>query len=70
MICACGKPLHYTDLELKKKVDEIVAKFGPEIEVVVEGARYLVSRHYVALHGLKGSELKVLAKEGKVKEIK
>ncbi len=63
-MCACGKPLHYTDPRNEKIVSEAVAKCGPDLIVVGPFGRYLVQRHYLALHGLKGSELVSLAKRG------
>jgi len=59
--CACGKPLHYRDPELRRQVQRLVDELGPEIEVVHLGRRYLVQRHYLALHGLAGDRLELLA---------
>jgi hypothetical protein len=63
-MCACGKPLHYTDLDTRFLVDGLVAQRGEFMEVSCAGKRYFVQRHYVALHGLKGAELPALAKLG------
>lgn len=67
MKCACGKPLHYTNQRIRSEVEELVARLGPDIVVLCAGKRYSVSRHYIALHGLKGWELETLAVQGVVK---
>ena len=55
--CACGKPLHYTDPNLQKVIEDMVQNLGEYIKVTVENKTYLVQRHYIALHGLKAAEL-------------
>lgn len=69
MMCPCGKPLHYKDEKSKKMVQSIIDKFGEDIKVVVLNKEYLVNRHYIALHGIKASELEKLADKGKVKRL-
>ncbi len=61
--CLCGKPLHYKDVELQERVEELVEMLGEYIPVRVSGSKieYFVPRHYVALHGLKGCDLENLA---------
>jgi hypothetical protein len=65
--CHCGKPLHYNDPSVRAFVEEIISKQGLFIEVqVVGGKKYLVDRHYIALHGIKAKEIPTLG----FKEIK
>ncbi len=58
-ICHCGEPLHYTDANIKKVIDDIITDKGRYIAVTscVTMKTYKVDRHYIALHGLKGAEL-------------
>jgi len=56
-ICACGRPLHYTDPEVQRHMEELVATLGSGVRVNCGGKTYLVPRHYIALHGLIASEL-------------
>jgi hypothetical protein len=62
-LCACGRPLHYTDPEVRKVMDVLVKNLGPDIRVTVinpltkQPVTYLVQRHFVALHGLDGEEV-------------
>jgi hypothetical protein len=37
---------------------------GPDVVVECQGKRYKVSRHYIALHGLKAMELESLLAKG------
>lgn len=60
VLCHCGRPLHYKDPSLKAQLEELVAKLGPNIEVISEGHIYLVPRHFIALHGIKGRDLSTL----------
>jgi len=60
-MCACGKPLHYTNKKIEAQVRELVAQHGPNIPVKIEGRTYLIPRHYIALHGLKAAVLNDLA---------
>lgn len=55
--CACGKPLHYTDPADQARVERLVAAEGPDIMVRLGNRTWLVPRHYIALHGVKGSDL-------------
>lgn len=57
-ICHCGQPLHYTCGKTEIMVKKMVADKGRFVEVVCDGIRYAVDRHYIALHGLEASELK------------
>jgi hypothetical protein len=56
-LCPCGKPLHYTDPGVEREVAAVVEEKGEFQRVTVNGRTWLVSRHYIALHGLKGSEV-------------
>lgn len=61
-LCACGLPLHYSDPTSEYMVRRMIATLGPEAKVTVAGlGTWLVPRHFIALHGFKGSELPVLA---------
>lgn len=56
-MCACGRPLHYSDPEIRRMVQEFVNELGEEVKVVVGNRSWMVPRHYIALHGLKAQEL-------------
>lgn len=58
--CHCGRPLHYKDPLLRKQLEDLVSKLGPNVEVAYEGRTYLVPRHYIALHGIKGVDISSL----------
>ncbi len=63
--CACGQPLHYTDSTVQAIVDRLVAEHGATVVVEVAGTfrKFLVPRHYIALHGLKATALPALGFE-------
>lgn len=56
-LCHCGRPLHYTDPANEAFVRRLVANLGREVPVTVGTRTWLVSRHYIALHGIKAWEL-------------
>ena len=56
-MCACGRPLHYTDQRTRAMVERLIATNGENVRVVVGRRAWLVPRHYVALHGLQASDL-------------
>jgi hypothetical protein len=56
-LCHCGRPLHYTDLRLEEQICELVRRHGEHVLISVNGRRFKVQRHYVALHGIKPGEL-------------
>lgn len=59
-LCACGKPLHYSDPEIQAQVQHLVDRLGPLL-LVRSGARsWMVPRHFIALHGLVARELPTL----------
>ena len=62
-LCHCGQPLHYSDPKIQAQVEEIIAMTGEFIEVKLSGKTWRVQRHYIALHGLKGSEVASLGFE-------
>ena len=59
-LCHCGKPLHYNNPIIQAAMENMVAKFGENVKITVDGKTYLVQRHYIALHGIKGGELPTL----------
>lgn len=66
-LCPCGKPLHYSDPLIQEMVESCIKELGEEIRVECNGKSYMVSRHYMALHGLMGKNLESLAEKGIVK---
>ena len=67
VICACGRPIHYTDRSIQAIIEGYVRDLGPSVIVEIEGRRYHVQRHYLALHGLKAAEIDRLVAEGIVR---
>jgi hypothetical protein len=59
-LCHCGLPLHYTDPEVQQQVEALIQISGEFIDVSVNGETWRVSRHYIALHGLKGADVSKL----------
>lgn len=59
ILCHCGEPLHYGSKEVEKQINSLVEKNGRYIKVTAaySGISYKVDRHFIALHGLKGSDL-------------
>jgi hypothetical protein len=62
--CACGRPLHYISHAAKEVACGIVERMGKDVVISVGAARYLVQRHYIALHGLRAIDLPKLAEDG------
>jgi hypothetical protein len=62
-MCPCGKPLHYSDLVLEETVSQLVAIHGEYVPVTVGNKTYKVSRHFIALHGIKAQEIDKLGFE-------
>lgn len=56
-MCHCGKPLHYTDPLVADFTRDLIKHNGPTVKVSVGGRIWDVQRHYIALHGIKASEL-------------
>lgn len=69
MNCACGLPLHYSNPEIRKMVETIIAEQGEFVDVGVGDKKYKVQRHYIALHGIKAADLEHLADLGIVERI-
>jgi hypothetical protein len=55
--CWCGNSLHYKDKEFEQEVRHIVERFGEYIVIEQNGHKYLVQRHYIALHGIPSKDL-------------
>jgi hypothetical protein len=62
-MCACGKPLHYTDPNLQAQIQSLVDKLGETVDVSVGRSWYKIPRHYIALHGLNARDIPQLAEE-------
>ena len=64
-LCACGQPLHYTDPLVERLVRKAIAAFGEGVPITVPERwpwrTFLVSRHYIALHGFSGFQLPGIA---------
>lgn len=69
-ICACGRPLHYTDRTARLYVEEQISRNGKTVPITVEGRTWNVPRHFIALHGLVAAELPELAVKYKFEEVK
>lgn len=60
-LCRCGKPeLHYNDAGIQWQMEELVQRFGEHITIEVGLRKWLVPRHYVALHGVRAIDLPTL----------
>lgn len=68
-MCACGKPLHYGNFKMQQLVEQMIADLGEDIEVLAGGRKFKVPRHFIALHGLKATDLASLAKEYGFEEV-
>lgn len=55
--CHCGRPLHYNDPKIEAQLKELTQQLGEYMQVTVAGRTFLVQRHYIALHGIKGKDL-------------
>jgi hypothetical protein len=55
--CHCGKPLHYSDPVAEAFTRGMIETMGPTLKVSVNGRVWEVQRHYIALHGVRASEL-------------
>ena len=61
-MCACGRPLHYSDRRIQMLIESMIRELGPTVKVAVLGhGAWLVPRHYIALHGIRAAELPELA---------
>jgi hypothetical protein len=59
--CCCGQPLHYTNPRTEERVRELISEHGYNVTIHSCYGTWEVPRHYIALHGLKTSELPILA---------
>jgi hypothetical protein len=55
--CPCGRPLHYRDPLIQAVIEEMIERLGTHLPITVGRRTWLVPRHYIALHGVKASEL-------------
>ena len=55
--CPCGQPLHYTNDKVQHYIQDLIDILGSTVDVTVNGRTWAVPRHYIALHGINGSEL-------------
>lgn len=68
-MCPCGKPLHYADRDKRQIMEETISRLGKETKVTVGTRSWMVSRHFIALHGLIAEELPELAAKHGFKEV-
>lgn len=68
-LCPCGRPLHYADPQRRRYMEDMVQRLGSTILVSVEGRGWLIPRHYIALHGIKASDLPELSRRYGFKEV-
>ena len=59
-MCACGRPLHYSDPKLQQMVEETIKLKGENIKVTIGQRSWMVQRHYIALHGLSSVDVQYL----------
>jgi len=62
-LCACGKPLHYTDPSVRATVEALIANLGENVKVTTPQGTWSVQRHWIALHGLNTATLPHLARQ-------
>ncbi len=62
-MCHCGRPLHYVKPETERLVRRQIELQGEFVIVETLAGRWLVPRHYIALHGLKADEVAQLGFE-------
>ncbi len=58
--CFCGKALHYSDPAIRDMISGMVERLGEFVPVRVGSRTWLVSRHYIALHGLRAVDIPTL----------
>jgi hypothetical protein len=69
-MCPCGLPLHYSNPYIKAQIDNLIRVAGETMPVSVEGkGTYIVSRHYIALHGLRAQDVDDLAAKGIITKV-
>ncbi len=57
MNCHCGLPLHYKDKATEELVLKLIEELGEFVPIQVGNRKWLVQRHFIALHGIKAQEL-------------
>ncbi len=62
-MCACGKPLHFTNKINERNVEILVRELGECAKVETPKGTYMVPRTYIALHGIKSAEIPSLAQQ-------
>jgi hypothetical protein len=62
-LCHCGRPLHYSDPKIQAAVERQIEMLGTHITISVAWRKWRVQRHYIALHGIKASEIATLGFE-------
>jgi hypothetical protein len=67
--CACGRPLHYTNPDTERLIRGFVEQLGPTVIIKAMGHAWKVPRHFIALHGLRASELFDLAERYHFEEV-
>ena len=57
--CHCGRPLYYSDPKIRARVERMIELSGGAhyLPITVGGRTWLVQKHYIALHGIRASEL-------------
>lgn len=69
-LCPCGQSLHYTDKRVEETIALLIEREGEMVTVLVDNQHeYEVSRHFIALHGLRAQDLEALSVKGIVKKI-
>lgn len=59
----------YTDKKLEEMVTRLVADLGECVEVVAPGGKYLIPRHFIAQHGIKGKDVAALSAQWGFKKL-
>ena len=59
-LCHCGLPLHYKSKRMENIMCRLVKEQGRLVPVTVGKRTWLVPRHYIALHGIKGDTIHTL----------
>jgi hypothetical protein len=67
--CLCGQPLHYSDPRVQAAVEHLVEQLGEDVSVVTADGVYRVSRHYIALHEVRGRDLEDLVRAGMAERV-
>ena len=67
--CGCGEPLHYRSKHIQEVVQRFVDELGEYVEVRVGGRGWLISRHFMACHGLKAAKIEEVAAKYGFREV-